>query len=161
MNSFARKCSAGISLVFILVMAGGCAGEKYLQGCNANGEKVYLGPVPIENTEPYQTYIHSARTEADKQRYLFQRLKNAAQLSFYHEGSWYNSLLAYRGGMWLMRECYVKGQNTRDFIKKHVEYSEDTHEYHLAKFPDGSMHIGSYLLYNELDLLERTAEDRK
>lgn len=147
------------SVLLILVLISGCATEPYLKG-QLNGQKVYLGPVPIENTESYKTYIHSAHTEADKQRYLFQRLKDATELSFYHDGSWYNSLLAYRGGMWLMRKRYTKDQTTRDFIKKYVERSEDTGEYHLAKFPDGSLHIGSYLLYNELDLLEQTSKDK-
>ncbi|MSR77938.1 MAG: hypothetical protein EXS63_06925 [Candidatus Omnitrophica bacterium] len=141
-------------VLLLLSLSAGCAGEKYFNGVGPNGQKIYLGPVPIEKTEAYQAYTHSSRTEADKQRYLFQRLKSAVNLSFYHDGNWYNSVQAYRGGMWLMRKRYLKGQATRDFIHKYVERSEETGEFHLAKFPDGSIHIASYLLYNELDLLE-------
>ncbi len=142
---------------FIFAFAAGCA-ASYLKGVNAKGEKVYLGPVSIENTEAYQTYLHSKRTEVDKQRYLFQRLKAADHLQYFHDGGWYNNLEAYRGGMWLMREKYKAGQDSREFIKRYVDRSEDTNQLHLVKYPDGSLQVGSYILYNELDLLEETAK---
>lgn len=129
-----------------------------MQAVNAQGEKVYLGPKDIENSQAFKNYLRSPRGEADKQRYLFERLKGAADLSFYHDGDWYNALEAYRGGMWLMRERYKKGQLTRDFIKKYVERS-DAGNLHLVKYPDGSKQVGSYVLYNELDLLEEKAKN--
>ena len=144
-------------LFLALIFAAGCA-ASVAQGVNAQGQKVYLGPVPIEKTEAYQTYLSSKHTDVDQQRYLFQRLKAAEDLQFFHNGSWYSSIDAYRGGMWLMREKYKAGQNTREFIKKYVERSEDTGQLHLAKYPDGSVQMGSSILFNELDLLEATAK---
>ncbi|HLD50319.1 MAG TPA: hypothetical protein VJC08_03900 [bacterium] len=141
----------------ILAFAAGCA-ASYSEGVNAQGEKVYLGSVPIQKSEAYQTYLSSKHTAVDKQRYLFQRLRAADDLQFFHNGSWYSALDAYRGGMWLMREKYKAGQDTREFIKKYVERSEDTGQLHLAKYPDGSLQVGSYILFNELDLLEATAK---
>ncbi len=136
--------------------AAGCA-SHYLKGVTSGGQKVYLAAVPIESTAPYQEYLHGRHTELDKQHYLFQRLKDSQNLEFYHDGSWYPVLEAYRGGMWLMRNRYQKGQDTRTFIRKYVERSEDTGQLHLVRYPDGTTQIGSYILLNELDLLEETA----
>ena len=145
-----------ISLVICLFVSG-CAATPPLKGMTPDGQKVYLGPVPIENTKSYQDYLLEPDTEVSKQHYLFQRLLNAKDLEFYHNGSWYNSLEAYRGGMWLISKRYQKGQDARTFIHKYVERAEDTGEYHLVKYPDGSVHVGSYVLYNELDLLEEAS----
>ena len=148
---------------FLFLFLTGCAASSYLKGISPAGEKVYLGPVPIKNTEAFQQYQKSAHGEVDKQRYLFDRLKAAKDLQFYRDGNWYNSLEAFRGGMWLMRNRYKQDQDTRQFIKKNIEHS-DAGNYHLAKYPDGTLHIGSYVLENELDLLEETAkktEDKK
>ena len=142
---------SNIFWVLILLFTAGCAHES--QGVDAQGHKLYLGPSQIENTEAFKNYLRSPGGETDKQRYLFERLKAAKDLSFYHDGSWYNSIEAYRGGMWLMRERYKKGQPTRTFIKTNVERS-DSGNLHLVKYPDGSQQMGSYILYNELDLLE-------
>lgn len=142
---------------FLAAAAAGCASAKPFNGVNAQGEKVYLGPVPIENTQPYKEYAATQHTEVDKQKYLFRRLKDATKLEFYHDGSWYNSVQAYRGGIWLMRERYQKGQETRAFIKKYVERSETTNQLHLVRYPDGTLQIGAAILYNELDLLEQTS----
>ncbi len=154
MKKFERNLPA---LFLILVFAAGCAASVG-KGVNAQGKKVYLGSVPIEKSGAYQTYLSSKHTDVDKQRYLFQRLKAAEGLQFFHDGSWYSPLDAYRGGMWLMRERYKAGQDTREFIKKYVDRSEDTGQLHLAKYPDGSVQAGSYILFNELDLLEATVK---
>jgi len=138
----------------LCLLATGCATP--LKGLTAEGKKVYLGSVSIQDTMPYHSYRNSTRTEVAKQTYLFQRLKSASDLEFYHNGSWYNSLQAYRGGMWLMRKHYKKDQDTRTFIREYVERSEDSGKPHLVRYPDSSVHIGSYVLYNELDLLEET-----
>lgn len=144
-------------LVLFLALTGltaGCAGGlKYSKGVNALGEKLYLGSAEIESTDAFKNYSRSPKGEADKQRYLFERLKAAEGFEFYHDGSWYNALEAYRGGMWLMSHRYKKGFPTRDFIKQHIERS-DAGNLHLVRYPDGSLQIGSYILYNELDLLE-------
>ena len=142
-----------LSLVFSLGILTSC-GVPYLKGVTLEGRKVYLGPVPIESTEAYRNFLQSKRTEVDKQRYLFQRLKDSQGLEFYRDGTWYNALQAYRGGMWLMRNRYQKGQDTRSFILKYVDRSEQTGKLHLVKYPDGSLQLGSSILFNELDLLE-------
>ncbi|HTL47789.1 MAG TPA: hypothetical protein VL688_06965 [Verrucomicrobiae bacterium] len=140
----------------VLLLASGCASSSYLKGVTPDGRKVYLGPTPIENTPEFKTYQQSTRSEVDKQRYLFQRLKNATELVYFHDGAWYTPLEAYRGGMWLMRNRYEKGQDSRAFIRKWVERSE-AGNVHLVKYPDGSVQSGADILYNELDLLEQTA----
>ena len=152
-----------LSIFFVVFMAlagltSGCAGgPQYNKGINPQGEKLYLGSTNIEESESFKNYLRSPQGEADKQRYLFERLKNAKEFEFFHDGSWYNALESYRGGMWLMRNRYKKGFPTRDFIKQYVERS-DAGNLHLVKYPDGSLQIGSYILYNELDLLESTAK---
>lgn len=154
----ARKMFPLVSLAAgaFCLLAAGCA-TSYGKGLTSQGRKVYLGPLPVQGTESYQAYIRSSRTEVAKQKYLFQRLKSASDVEFYHNGSWYSPLEAYRGGMWLMRKRYQKGQDTRTFIRKYVERAENSGQLHLVRYPDGSVHIGSYVLYNELDLLEDTA----
>jgi len=147
------------SLFLILtLLLSGCAGTTYYKGVAPDGQKAYLGPLPVEGTEAFKTFLVSRRTDVDRQRYLFTRLKGARELEFLHDGTWYNSLQAYRGGMWLMRHRYKKGQDTRAFIQKYVEFSE-AGKPHLVKYPDGTLQLGSYVLYNELDLLEE-AEKR-
>ena len=156
---FKKIPSPGIWVTLIVLSLAGCA-TSYLKGVSPEGKRTYLGPVPIENTEAFKNYVQSAHSDVDKQRYLFQRLKDSKDLSFYHDGSWYNAIEAYRGGMWLMRNRYQKGQDSREFIRKYVERSEDTGKFHLVKYPDGSVHIGSYILLNELDLLEGSASGK-
>lgn len=139
--------------LLLMILISGCAGTTYYKGVTPDGAKAYLGPVPIEETAAFKTYLVSRHTDVDQQRYLFSRLKDARELSFLHDKIWYNSIEAYRGGMWLMRKRYIKGQNARAFIQKYVELSEAGNP-HLVKYPDGTLQLGSYVLYNELDLLE-------
>lgn len=143
--------------IFLLAAAAGCASTGGAgKGLNAQGEKVYLGSTDIQESEAFKSYMRSPKGETDKQKYLFERLKAAKDMQYFHDGSWYGPVEAYRGGMWLMRQRYKKGQPTREFIKENVERS-DAGNLHLAKYPDGSTQIGSYILYNELDLLESKA----
>lgn len=145
-------------LLGVLVFLGqGCAASsQYLKGVSPEGQKVYIGPTDIENTEAFQTYLRSPQAEASKQQYLFQRLKDASKdIQYYHDGVWYNWLETYRAGMWLVRNKYQKGQDTREFLKRYVWRSE-AGKLHLVKFPDESVHIGYFILLNELDLLEET-----
>lgn len=141
---------------FILVLSG-CATSNYLKGVNSQGQKVYLGSLPIEETEAFKTYLQSPRAEVNKQQYLFQRLKDAPKdLEYFHDGNWYGWVEAYRGGMWLMRNRYQKDQDTRTFLKKHV-WRSDANQLHLVRFPDGSIQVGYFILLNELELLETAA----
>ncbi len=146
------------ALILISLLTGGCAAGS-LKGVARDGQKAYLGPVPIENTEAYQLFLSSPRSDVHMQTYMFTRLKAAKDLSFFHDGSWYNWLEAYRGGMWLMRNRYKKGQDARTFIKNYVWHSEETGKPHLIKYPDGSVHEAYYVLLNELDLLDETLKN--
>ena len=137
-----------------LALGPGCA-TPYLKGMTPAGERVYLGPDTLRETEAYQSFLRSAKSEVDKQNYLFQRLKDAKELEYYHDGSWYNWLETYRGGMWLIRNRYEKGQDTRTFLRKYVWRSESG-KLHLVRYPNGSIQIGYFVLMNELDLLEET-----
>lgn len=147
-------CAALLSLS---VFTSGCA-SSVLKGLDTTGKKVYLGPVPIENTEAYETFVNSPQSEVDKQNYMFKRLKTdeAQKLSYFHDGTWYTWLEAYRGGNWLVRNRYKKGQDARTFVKDHVWRSESTGKPHLIKYPDGSIQEAYYVLLNELDLLDET-----
>ena len=151
-----RKQIGLLSLALGFGILTGCAAHT-LKGIDPQGRKVYLGPLPIEKTEAYQNYVKSARTDVDRQRYLFERLKSSEGLEFFHDGSWYNSVQAYRGGMWLMRNRYKKGQDTREFIMKYIDRSETSGKLRVIKYPDGTLQQGSAVLLNELDLLEDTA----
>ena len=151
-----RKLTALFTFFILPLLLSSCATAN-LKGISPAGKKVYLAPIPVQGTEAYQSYLNSPRADVSQQTYIFSRLKLAKDLSFYHDGSWYNWLEAYRGGMWLMRNRYKPGQDTRTFIRNYVERSETTGKLHLVRYPDGSTHIGSYILYNELDLLEETA----
>jgi hypothetical protein len=147
------------SFLFLLLLltSSGCA-SSVLKGVDKQGQKAYLGPVPLEHTEAYEDYLNSRHSEVDKQNYIFRRLKTpeAAKLSYFHDGTWYTWLDAYRAGNWLIRNRYKKGQDARTFIKDHVWRSEDTGKPHLVKYPDGSIQEAYYVLLNELDLLEST-----
>lgn len=138
------------------ILLTGCASTGNLKGVAKDGSKIYLAPVPISNTEAYKTFLRAPHSQVSEQTYMFSRLKLAKDLSFFHDGSWYTWLEAYRGGMWLMRNRYKKGQDTRTFLKNHVWRSEKTGTPHLIKYPDGSVHVAYYVLLNELDLLEET-----
>jgi len=149
---------AGLIFPLVLVLSlCGCA-TSLLKGVTPEGEKVYAGLVPIDGTEAYQEYVKSPRSGVNRIHYLMRRLKETKDLEYYRDGSYYNWLQAYRGGMWLMRHRYQKGQSARDFIRLHVWRSESTGKPHLVRFPDGSIHIGYYILMNELDLLDDTMQ---
>lgn len=137
----------------LMLSVSSCAAPP-LKGLTPEGIKVYAGVVPIQGTEAYQTYVKSAKSEVNKIHYLMQRLKEAKDLEYLRDGSRHNWLEAYRGGMWLMRNRYKKGQDARMFIRKHVWRSEATGKPYLVRFPDGSVHTSYYILLNELDLLE-------
>lgn len=143
------------AILGLSVLTSGCA-SSVLKGIDPAGKKVYLGPVPLEGTEAFQAFLVSPRSEVDKQNYMFKRLKTdeAQKLSYFHDGTWYSWLEAYRGGNWLIRNRYKKGQDARTFVKDHVWRSESTGKPHLIKYPDGTIQEAYYVLLNELDLLD-------
>lgn len=143
-----------LTFVFVAGLTA-CATTSYLKGVDPEGNKVYLGSAPTMDTESYKTFAQSQRGPVQEQQYFFQRLKEAPKdLQYYHDGNWYSWVEAYRGGMWLVRNRYEKGQDTRTFLKKYVLRSEGKKELHLIKYPDGSVQIAYDVLLNELDWLE-------
>jgi hypothetical protein len=145
---------------FLIISSGNAYSANYLKGVDSEGKKVYLGPTPIEETAAFKTYAQSSRSAVHEQQYLFQRLKDAPKnLEYFHDGNWYNWLETYRGGMWLIRNRYKKGQDTRKFLEKYVWRSE-AGKLHLVRYPDGSIQVGYFLLMNELDLLEETLKKK-
>jgi len=133
-----------------------CA-TSILKGVNKSGQPVYLGTTDIAATPAFKALSNTPKDEVHKILYLMARLKDAKDLSYLHEGSWYNSLQAFRGGMWLLRNRYETDQTVTDFIRKHVWRSEGTGQRHLVKYPDGSLQDGYYVLLNELALLEASS----
>lgn len=137
----------------------GCAATpRYLKGVGYEGQKVYLGTLPIETTEAYQMFLDSSRSEAAKLDYLLQRIKTAQDLVYLHEGSPYNWLEAYRAGAWILRHHYERGEDARTFIRKEVWLYQTPGKPNAIKFPEGSIHLVYYVLLNELDLLEETLQ---
>jgi hypothetical protein len=151
-----RSC---LTFLFVAAIVYGCATNPYLKGITPDGAKVYLGDAPTVNTEAYKAFSQSERGPVQEQQYFFQRLKDAPKdLQYYHDGNWYGWVEAYRGGMWLIRNRYEKGQDTRTFLKKYVLKSEGKKELHLIKYPDGSVQIAYDVLLNELDWLEKAGD---
>ena len=147
------------SLVLAQLVHFACAGRSlYLKGLTPQGEKVYIGPVPIQDTEAYQTFIYSSQSEAAKLDYLLRRIKAAQDLVYYHNGGQHNWLEAYRAGSWVLRHHYKKSENARSFIRKEVLLYQEPGNPTAIKFPNGSIHLVYYILMNELDLLEGTVK---
>jgi len=150
-------------LIFLFVvsfLSFSCSTTPYLQGITPEGEKVYIGPTPLQGTEPYQMFLSTSRSEIDKLNYLFKRFLSAKDYGFYRDNIRYSWIEAFRGGHGLLRERYQEGMDARAFIHEHVSYSESSGRPYAIEFPDGSRHLGSFVLINELDLLDATiAED--
>lgn len=149
-----QKCM--LTLMMTAAVLAGCA-SPYMNGVTPQGAKVYIGSTDIRATEAYQEFLRSGQTELDKERYLFKRVTEAKDLVYHRDGNTYGWVEAYRAGNWLMRNHYDKDADARSFVRDHVWKSASTGRPHLIEFPDGSIHVGYYVLLNELDLLEETA----
>ncbi|MBI4358071.1 MAG: hypothetical protein HY584_02110 [Candidatus Omnitrophica bacterium] len=144
------------TLVSLGLVPFGCA-TPYLKGLTPQGEKVYLGIHPMQETEAYQSYLLSSKSEAAKLNYLLDRIKEAKELTYYHNGGRYSWLEAYRAGTWVVRHHYEKGEDARSFIRKETLLYEKSAKPNAIQFPDGSIHIAYFVLLNELDSLEEAA----
>lgn len=140
-------------LAFLPLLITSCASTVF-NGVNANGDPVYLNSVDIRTTPAFQKYSLNSQSEAGKILFIMSRIKDSQDLSYFHEGSWYNSLQAYRGGMWLFRNRYQDDQKAADFLREQVRLSERSGQRHLIKYPDGTLQDGYYVLLNELARLE-------
>jgi len=117
-------------------------------------EKVYLGSLPIENTQAYQTFLNSSGSETAKLIYLGDRIKSAQNLSYYFEGTRYNWFEAYSGATWLLWQDHQHGEDAHSFIHREAIRFQNPTKPTTIEFPDRSRHLASEVLLNELDLLE-------
>jgi hypothetical protein len=154
-----RRILVPLAILFF-IFASGCA-TPYLKGITSKGNKVYLGSLSVQDSEAYQAFINTQASEIDRIHYLMKRLRENKDLEYYHDGAYYNWLEAYRGGMWLMRNRYKKDLDALSFIRDYVWRSETTGDPHLVRYPDGSVHVGYYILLNELNLLEATLKRKR
>lgn len=157
-----KKKHALLAVIFLgaQVVQFGCAlAPQYLKGVNPDGQKVYLGPVPIQNTEAYQAFLTSSRSEAAKLDYLLQRIKSARDLVYHYDGEQYNWLEAYRAGSWILRHHYERGESARSFLLRETFLYQKPGKPNAVEFPDRSVHFDYHVLINELDLLEETVKE--
>jgi len=126
------------------------------RGKTTEGKKVYLGPVPIQDTDAYQKFLASSRSEIDKLYYLGDRVraKEARGIVYIYGGSRYNWAEVYAGGIWYLWHDYPRGENARVFVAKTSRRFERPGSRVTLQFPDGSIHYGYDVTVNELDLLE-------
>ena len=142
-----------ISLPFV---SWGCVASLPLKGVDPEGQKIYLGPVPIEKTKAYQAFLLSSKSETAKLYYLLDRIKAAKEVTYRFEGSQYNYFEAHLAALWLLIYHYKRGDDAHAFIRKEIAAFAGFSESTTMNFPDHSYHLAYHVLINELDLLEET-----
>jgi len=135
------------------VFLSGCH-SLYLKGKTPDGSPVYLGTLPLENSDAYRGYLKTPRSEQDKILFLIRRIPEAKNLEYYRDGTLYSWQKVYDAGMWLFKNKYEVGQNARQFLQTTMWRSESTGAPNLIRYPDGTLQVGYFVLLNELDLLE-------
>lgn len=146
------------TFIFLLGLASlgtGC-GSTPPKGTCYGIEKIYLGPLPIQETQAYKTFLNSSGSETAKLIYLGDRIKSAQNLSYYFEGDRYNWFEAYSGATWLLWHDHERGEDAHSFIHKEAIRFQNPTKPTSIEFPDQSRHLASQVLLNELDLLEDT-----
>ncbi|MBI4394747.1 MAG: hypothetical protein HY583_00975 [Candidatus Omnitrophica bacterium] len=142
------------ALAFIS-LSSGCISHP-LKGLTPDGNRVYLGSLPIENTEAYKTFRLGPPTETEKLFYLLNRVKDARDVTYRFEDGWYTYFEAYPAALWLLVHHYERGETARFFIHKEFVAFHGVSESTTMHFPNGSYHLAYYVFLNELDLLEET-----
>lgn len=149
-----KKLILPVLFIFILPLFLVSCASPYLKGMSEGGEKVYLNTDAIEKTKAFSLYLKSDQDERAKIVYLFRRILKSDQLNYYHDDNLYSAQDTYKAGLWLLDNRYEEGQSAREFAKDQVLVDEASGKPNYVKLPDGTIHIGYYLLINELDLLE-------
>ena len=131
------------------------------KGKTPEGKKVYLGPVPIQETEAYQAFLLSPRSEVDKLYYLGDRIRAKASqdIVYIYEGGHYHWAEVYAGGIWLLWHDYKRGETARAFIYETSLRFERPGSRATLQLPDGSVHYAYDVTVNEMDLLEATIKE--
>ncbi len=134
-----------------------------LKGKTPEGKKVYLGPVPIQDTDAYRKFLSSSRSEIDKLYYLGDRVraKPAQGIAYIYARSRYNWVEASAGGVWYLWHHYERGQTARTFIREASRRFERPGSRATLQLLDGSIHYAYDVAVNELDLLEAVIEEAK
>ena len=132
-----------------------------LKGKTREGKKVYLGPVPIQDTEAYQAFLSSPGSEVDRLYYLGDRIraKSAQNLVYIYEGDHYNWAEVYAGGVWLLWHDYKRGETARQFVHETSVRFEGPGSRATVQLPDGSIHYAYDVTVNELDLLDAAIKE--
>jgi len=120
-------------ILSVVIILSGCA-NTVLKGVTPEGNNVYIGPVPINNTLAYQEFIKSQRTELDRIQYLLNRVKTAPDIN-------------------------NKNTDALTFLRNHVWFAKPSMAPHLAHFPDGTTHVAYYIFINELALLDESIQN--
>ena len=121
-------------------------------------KKVYLGPVPIEGTLAYQTFLLSSKSETAKLSFILDRMKAAPELKYHFEGIYYGWLEAYTGASWLLWHDHKAGEDAHAFILKEALRFHNPVKPTTILFPDKSQPLAAEVFINELDLLEETIQ---
>ena len=133
----------------------GCSSIPPKEACR-NAEKIYLGPLPIQETEAYKIFLNSSKSETAKLSYLGDRIKSAKDLVYYFDGDRYNWLEAYSAGVWLLWQDHKIGEDAHSFIRREAIRFQNPTKPTAIQFPDRSRYLAAEVLLNELDLLEDT-----
>lgn len=142
----------------IMIALSGCASTT-LKGISPEGNNVYIGLTPIDNTEAYQQFLQSPRSELSRIQYLLRRIKDAKDIKYDRNGTYHSSEEAHQAGLWLVGNRYNNSQDAVTFLRSHVWHSKPSMTAHLAVFPDGSKHVAYYIFLNELALLDEKIQD--
>ena len=145
-------------ILSVVIILSGCA-NTVLKGVTPEGNNVYIGPVPINNTLAYQEFIKSQRTELDRIQYLLNRVKTAPDIRYERDGVSFNSDKTYQTGLWLVGNSYNKNTDAITFLRNHVWFAKPSMAPHLAHFPDGTTHVAYYIFINELALLDESIQN--
>lgn len=144
-----------ISIGIIFSLAGFKLPVSKQKKDKSKSENVYLGPMPIETTQAYQTFLRSPKSETDKLYYLLDRVKTNDKLIFYFERNHFSNFDAYLGGVWILWHHHKK-EDAHDFLWQELLRYETPANPILVQFPDRSRFPAYNVLKNELDLLEKT-----
>ncbi len=144
----------------ILWLLNGCATTTILKGVNTEGNKAYIGKTPIDDTQAYQQFLQSPKSELDRIHYLLNRIKTAEQVTYGRNGTFYSNTDAYEAGIWMIGNSYNESQDAITFLSDYVWHAKPSLRPHLAKLADGSVHAAYYLFVNELALLNETIQNK-
>lgn len=130
--------------------------QKYGNGVDENGKKIYAGKTPITNSPAYQQFKFSSQSELEKLYYFRARLVELDGFYFRMQGGRYTIEDAQYGTTWLISHRYTDNESARKFIEEQLIPFETPAQPLLIEFPNGSLQRVVPVALNELELLEDT-----